>query len=407
MTTTVDLPARYRPDPGREALGSRLRALLTAGVPARCGVYAGLAEPGPGSPNHARVTHTIARHLAGGTAQRLPWFNTSPPPVLRVLTAASWGREDALVVRPEDLPADLATDLWRAVAAMPADDRTTAPAELADLLIRLGFVKEAARVLGLGAGLPERFGTEHARTELATLSRLLPASQELLVLATRAAGDPRHPARQRIAFANFVMVRHGKRGKDSPLVDEAYRAGATALAELPEDDFDRHLARHTFHRAAAYVPFLRGLPEATVEHLDRAREEVLAARPGNEVQELALADHIFPLYETLARTYGIYGRLDDALAAARKLVDLSPWDYRTWFAHGQVLLRLGRWEESVAAHEKVYEIGGHPVGQAAYLVGFARERLGDRAGAADAYRLSQRVDPTAPVVPARLAGLHA
>ena len=407
------MPARYRPDPGRAALAKRLHALLAAQVPARCGVYVGLAEPGPQSANHAMVTHSIARHLVAGDTDCLPWFNTSPPPVLRILTAASWQRADAMVVRPEAMPDDLASDTWCALVEMLAADRPSSNTQMTvtvDLLIRLGFVRLAAELLGVSGetnlkGL--RFSPSTARAELATMSRLMPQSVELVALATNAAEDLRYTPRQRIAFANLAMVRHGKSGKDSPLLDKAFAAGTEAMNTMRQDSFEYWMTRHTFYRAAAYIPFLRGARDDTLRLLGYAKDAVLSARPRTDLEQLSLADHLFPMYETLARTFGIYGLLNEALAATDELVRLSPCDYRTWFARGQVLLRLGRLDDAIATYERVHTGGGHPVGQAAYYAGFAHEALGRTAEAIEAYQLADRIDPTVPAVQERLHGLLA
>jgi hypothetical protein len=106
-------PPEYNPAPGADALKRRLTALLTAGTPAACAVYIGLSEPGQWSARHAEATHAIARHLADGDVDSLPHFNTNPPPILRILAAASRARPDAIGDTMADFPDDLATELWR------------------------------------------------------------------------------------------------------------------------------------------------------------------------------------------------------------------------------------------------------------------------------------------------------
>lgn len=410
-TSVSNIPPRYQPASGREALVNRLEALTLAGVPAACSVYVGLAEPGPRSPNHAVVTHTIARHLAVGDFEALPWFNTSPPPVLRILAAASWQRRDAMVLRPGQLPDDLASDLWWSVVKLlrtPSELPAAGTSALVEVLIRLGFLRTAAEVLGISYQEPLancNLRQATARPELATLSRLAPKSPALITLARTAAEDSRYTPRQRIAFANFVIVRLGKAGKESSVLDDMFSAGTAALDEIPPDSFEYHLTRHTLYRAAAYIPFLRGNQDSTMDLLRTAHEAIFSAEPRNSLEQLSLTDHIFPMFETLAKTYTLYNDLTAATTSALELVRISPWDSRTWFSYGQVLLRSGRFEDAIAAYEKVYEIGGHPVGQAAYYSGFALERLGRKKEALDRYRFAERVDPTVDVVQERIAEL--
>ena len=67
-------PPPYVPEPGPDALARRLRSLLVANVPVACGVYCGLAQPGPLSARHAEATFARARHFAAGTVDELPHF---------------------------------------------------------------------------------------------------------------------------------------------------------------------------------------------------------------------------------------------------------------------------------------------------------------------------------------------
>jgi len=392
------VPPRYEPDPGARALARRLVALAAAGVPARCRVWPGLGDPGPGSSRPARVTHAIARHFADGGAAALPRFTTNPSPLTRVLAAAALGRLDAVGPDMAAFPADLAAPLWwRVLDRVRGLSATADRLVAADLLLRLGYQRHAADALGM-AGF-RGFTPELAVRQLAVLFWSRPDTAEVEALALAGARDPALPPGDRHALALFVVVRNGRRGADTAALREA---ADLARRVEPEDP----LRRQAHLRALAFVPFLRGDARATWELLDRALECQRAARPRTALDRLAWADHAFPLHETIARTHLRTGRPEQAVRATAELVALDPDDARTWAIRGDALLAADRVEEAVAAFDRGVALGGLPAARAAFYRGWALDRLGRRAQAAESYRLSWRIDPTAPAV-ARASGAGA
>ncbi|MBW4717765.1 tetratricopeptide repeat protein [Saccharothrix obliqua] len=383
---------RYAPDPGPRALARRLAALAAAGVPVRCRVWPGLGDPDAHSSRLAEVTHTIARHVADGTTAALPRFNTNPYPATRVLTAVGHGRVDALGPDMAAFPADLASPLWwRVVDRLRADpgDRGV----LADLLLRLGYQRHAAEVLGM-----TRFTGFHpdlAVRQLAVLHWSRPSSAEVEDIALAGARQDDLPAPARHALALFVLVRNGRRGAETPALHEA-----AAIVERTAPD--EPLPRQAHYRALAFVPFLRGDVPGTWDLLDRAAACQHAARPGTPLDRLAWDDYAFPLHETIARTHLRTGHPDRAVAATGELVALSPNDHRTWAIRGDALLAADRPDEAVDAFTSGVALGGLPAARAAFYRGVALARLGRAEEATASYRLSWRIDPTVPAVAAAL-----
>ncbi len=404
----IPMPPAYVPAPGPEALARRLKSLLAAEVPVACGVYVGLAEPAGLSARHAEATYATARHLAHGSVDLLPHFNTNPPPILRILGAASLGRADALGSAMDNFPSDLATDLWRLVAERvrnPLDLQPNERRRASDLMLRLGYVAAAADVLGIRDANPEThaFGADSAVEELAVLTR---RPHDTSVLEQRALGlarDSTRSPRARMIMATYVVVRNGKRGSDTPAMHEAADLALKAMRERESGGFAESLAQQTVYRAVAFVPFLRGDAEATFKLLDQALAQQMSAKAKavSELERLAWIDHAFPLYETIAKTHLRLGDVDKAVAASDHLTSLSPNDQRAWDVRGQALLRAGRLEEALAAYGRAIPLGGLPVARAAYHLGWIHARLGNRNEADSCYRLSWKVDPTVPA----LAGL--
>lgn len=395
-------PPAYLPPAGSKPLAARLRALSTAGVPVACGVYRGLADPGPASAKHAEATHARARHVAGRSVE-LPHFNTNPPPILRVLAVASLNRVDALGDTMAGFPADLAGDLWRRVSELVADPAELEPTERAhasDLMLRLGYPKEAARVLGMDAADPavHEFSRECAIAELTVFVRRRHDPAVLEGRALDLARDRSRSARVRMIAANYVVVRNGRRGTDTPALHEAAELALAASDEWEADPFAENLATQTVHRATAYVPFLRGDVDGTLRALNlaEAHQKAAKAEVTDPLRELAWIDHAFPLYETIAKTHLRLGNADQAVEASARLVELSPNDQRTWAARGQALLAARRLEDAAEAFARAIPLGGLPVARAAYYLAWIHDELGDRERADHYCSLSCRVDPTVP-----------
>lgn len=406
----VPMPPAYVPKPGPQALARRLRALLTAEVPVACGVYVGLAEPGALSARHAEVTYARAHHLVTRSVHLLPHFNTNPPPVLRVVGAVSWGRADALTGTMADFPADLATGLWRQVvelvrypSALSAEERRHG----SDLLLRLGYLDTATDLLGMrGADASTHvFTAASAVEELAVLSRRRYDHTVLEARVLAAARERVYPPAVRLVLGNFVVVRNGRRGTDTPAMHEAADLARDAVAELDGEPFPLHLAMQKFYRATAFVPFLAGDVNETLRLLDQAviHQEAAKSEARSELEQLAWIDHAFPLYETIAKTHIRSGNGDEAVSATDRLVALSPNDERAWDTRGQALLRAGRLEEALNAYGEAVPLGGLPVARATYHLGWIHGRLGNRDEETAYYRTSQKIDPTVPVVADLLA----
>ncbi|MFG1881024.1 tetratricopeptide repeat protein [Micromonospora sp. NPDC049102] len=405
----MELP-KYQAAPGAQALTERLMSLTTASQPAACPVYVGLGAPVTRSTNLALITYGIARHLVDGTAHLVPAFNTFPQPERRILDAASWDRVDATSSDFAAMPVDLASELWWLVDEACRAPCTLTPQErcvASDLMLRLGYPWRAGAILGLlDAGIADHpVNPETARAELAVLLRLHPGAYPLLEeWALRAASDPAVPPETRVRLANYVVVANGKRGADVPALHRAVDLGRRAMTEVTPIGMDSHLTEHTFYRAVAYEPYLRGDMPRAMELLDRAAAALARAEP--ETGPLALLswkDHAFPMYETLARTLLGQGRIGEALKATSTLTAISPYDHRVWEAQAKALVAANDLLGAIRAWEQVLPQGGLPVASAAFYLGWAHRQLGDVGLARDYLALSRSVDPTPAILTEQMA----
>jgi tetratricopeptide (TPR) repeat protein len=371
-----------------------------ANVPVQCPVYVGLADPGPLSPKHAVVTQTSARLFADGVAEEVPRTNTNPSPILRVLAAASRGRPDAMGTDMARFPSDLASPVWRRVAKLTADPGGLSSIECrvaADVLLRLGYVKQASALLGMDgvSAATHRFtDTRVAIKEFAVLYRRLHDPLALEQLALRGAANPALDADTRLSLSTFVIVRNGKLRTETAEMHQAIGLAELVLAELPDNHCASSLAKQSYYRGLAFLPFLRRDEAGTFELLDRASQAQADAVPRGELEELAWIDYAFPLFETLAKTNLLTGHLDRALAATDRLLELSPHDDRAWVARGQALVELGELEEALAAYTHMETLGGLPAAAAAFYQGWIHEQLGNPDLARACHERSQSIDPT-------------
>lgn len=388
-------PPRHRTDPSPRALAIRLRALLTAEVPASCRVYAGLAAPASTAALHARVTHAIASSFVAGESAGVPRFEPPPCAHQRLLSAASWGRVDGLGADMATFPVDLASELWwrvhdRALGPLRAAERRVA----CELMLRLGYPRRAASVIGLCAidARKHTFTPELALAQLAVLCCHLPASVvEPMALTAARSGLPADVRRE---LALFVVFRNAARGTDSTSLLAGAALAVRASAELPRSGFVGALARARLNRALAVVPFVRRDIGEAHRTLGRAVECLTSVTPGAaEIDRLAWADEAYALYGFLARTHLAVGLGERAFGYTDELVALSPGDDRTWVLRGDALVACGRLEEAVEAYGRGVELGGWGAARAAHSRGFVLERLG-LDGAAD-FELARRIDPTA------------
>ncbi|XVV07026.1 hypothetical protein ACQPW3_17250 [Actinosynnema sp. CA-248983] len=281
-------------------------------------------------------------------------------------------------------PRDLASSLWWEVLARTEGDLTSEERSVAaDLLLRLGYQGRAARVVG------ER--PELLVKRLAVRYWSASSSDEVEAMALREARDRSLPTDARHTLALFVLVRNGRRGTPTA----AFREAAVVAEEtLPSEP----LRRQAHYRAMAFVPYLAGDLAGTWSLLGRALECQNAAVAGSWLERLAWDDHAFPLHETIARTHLLTGAADEAVGETEVLVGLSPNDPRTWAIRGDALTAAGRWEEAVEAYGVGVGLGGVTAARAAFGRGWVLRRMGREAEAVEAFRLSRRIDPTAPAV---------
>jgi tetratricopeptide (TPR) repeat protein len=216
-------------------------------------------------------------------------------------------------------------------------------------------------------------------------------------LALRGAADPALPLETRVSLATFVVVLHGKRGVETPIMTEAAHL-AQAGADQLSTSFADNLARQACYRGLAFLPFVRRDRAGTLDVLDQAYRCQMEAIPNTALEKFAWDDYAFPLFETLAKTNTLLGRPQQAVTATDTLIAISPHDHRTWAARGRALLASGKLDEALIAYTQMESLGGLAAASATFHQGWVLQQLGRHGAAAQAYRKSVAIDPTVAVV---------
>ncbi|MFE1316086.1 tetratricopeptide repeat protein [Kitasatospora phosalacinea] len=430
------LPARHTARTGLAAWRARIDGLLTAGTTPSCPVYVDLSDATAASARHARITCELIDRLAEQREPVLPRFNTNLPAGFRWAAAAAAGAPRYLKSEPAKVQDEHRTPRWQRLAEVSAGRPVHAAA--ADAFLRLGFMRDAVAA----AGLPERALREpdrhlDLRHELgperrSVLLRLGADPERVVAAALAAAADRTLPARTRLVLANGVMVARGKAGLRDELFLHAVDLGRRAADELDGRPFETALGRHTYHRAAAFDPYLRGDTDGAVAVLDTAAGHLAEAAAALDddgrtrtdpaptghptghstrhptghltghpdgagaADRLAWGDYRFPLLETTTKTLLFAGHPDRALRTAHLLADHDPGDARAWLTLGLAQVFHGDHPGALVSYARAESVGGHWSAAAAYYEAWVRDRIGDTEGAAAAVRRSLAMDPTSP-----------
>ncbi|KIF02318.1 hypothetical protein PL81_30580 [Streptomyces sp. RSD-27] len=337
-----------------------------------------------------------------------------------MLTAASWGRADAVGAEPDLLPDDLASPLWRRTVEFTARPDGLTPRErgaAGTLMLRLGYAASAVSILTPGAepgtvALPADLPPEALPVLVRALAVVHPRPAQVDAEVLRVATDPRTPPAVRLvlwapALASAVRSSSRVGPQDLPhMISEAERT----LREAEDGPQDRlgpsAVWRIRLSQALCEAALACGRPPAALDHADAAALHLMAARPPSgaaAAETLAWELESLSVLRTQARLHRSSDRLEDALAAASGRVRLDPYNPGVRIAHAGALLRAGRPDDALHAYERAVALGGVTVARAAFGIGWLHEQGGDLGRAREAYALSHRIDPTVPAVAGRLA----
>jgi len=198
--------------------------------------------------------------------------------------------------------------------------------------------------------------------------------------------------------AAIKLLAHGAK-TNAPVEElEVWRSRAERILEMvvaKAEVFTSNLLTSRFYRAAAFVPQYYRDQAEVVRTMDLAERHALAMVPSDDAQNLLFLENLHPVLESRTKEAIWIGDLDLALSRALLVVDLDPYDSRTWLELGQV--RLKRNEPSLAAEAyAMAAIIGPPASAIArHMVGRCIRDLGQTTLSAFLFQSALAVDQRA------------
>ncbi|HEV3319925.1 MAG TPA: hypothetical protein VG053_09415 [Solirubrobacteraceae bacterium] len=239
----------------------------------------------------------------------------------------------------------------------------------------------------------------------ATLSYLYAFAEHMLHLgAPRGAYTPRRiervarraPRGSRAAFAaQSKMLIYSARF--APSADDATAWAQRARESLEGFDYSPNsysglMWWSRFHRAVAYVPYLRGDCEGALRHMSIAETYGRRLLPRTSDEQVLKSENLYTILESTAKTLIDAGRLVEAEAVTLRSMRYNPWDSKTSLELGNIRFRLGKHRLAAEAYEAAACIGPPGTEIAAYLAGEARMYMGERESARHLFLLSLTAD---------------
>lgn len=194
-----------------------------------------------------------------------------------------------------------------------------------------------------------------------------------------------------------VFVHSAKTG--APVQDLVeYRARAerflkAALAEV--DGFTGKLLESRFYRASAFVPQAEGNRAEVIRIMDLAEAHALAIKPANAAQQLLYRENLHPLLESRTKEAMWLGDSDLALARAHRVIELDPYDAKTWLELGQVRLKRQEYAQAAEAYVSAATLGPPASAIGRHMAGLCFRNLGQPLLAAHFFKSAAEIDAAA------------
>jgi tetratricopeptide (TPR) repeat protein len=165
------------------------------------------------------------------------------------------------------------------------------------------------------------------------------------------------------------------------------------LLAYPSDSFASLMWKSRLHRAGAYIPFLEGNFANAIEELEQAFVVGSSIGPATETERIIRDENLYPILHSTANTYVAVGKIEKALELVTRILSLDPWDSMARMAHGELLFRLGRFDEAATSYEWAVSLGPPGTAAAAYLAGEAHRARNRPSRATHMHLQALQADP--------------
>ncbi len=243
--------------------------------------------------------------------------------------------------------------------------------------IELAYWRESARYV---LGLPERVA-DYQSADLSAFEMI--------------ARNP--PVSAEAAFNAAVKIFVHKAKTEAPLAEIGRwaklleQALADAVARL--DAFTATLLTSRYYRATAFLPQRRKDRAAVVQAMDMAEQHARALKPATRAEELRYLENLHPVLESRTKEAIWLGDSTLALARARQVVDLDPYDSKAWVELGEVYMKREEWEPAAEAYVVAAMLGPPASAVGRYMAGVCYREIGKDFLAAFLFKETLEVDP--------------
>lgn len=312
-------------------------------------------------------------------------------PETRLAICRAAGREAFAIAQPSDVPISARNERWSTLVdnvAIWDDLSTTRKVAVVGVLLSLGLYKCAFNLLR-DHNVTSREGSWETRHLEAFVEYILFAGigwfgyqpARFIEVATEA------PIGSRARFTSLVVlgVHAAKYDRDAAASGNWFSKARKALEPLRDRcpiSFSNAIWESRLLRAEAFVPFLRGDLEHSIEILQKSLELSENALPESAARELTRAENSQTIRQTMSKTLCQAGRLEDALSFSRAYVDCDPCDGGGHLELGDILIRLEEYDQAVTHYTIAACLGppGSFIGH--YMAGECLDRMGKETSAA-------------------------
>lgn len=168
---------------------------------------------------------------------------------------------------------------------------------------------------------------------------------------------------------------------------------ALAASEKSTNDFDAGLRRSRFYRALAFLPMRTGRRDDMVRLMEKAECRARELKPVSELQQMLYSENLHPVLESRTKEALWLGDTALAVERAKAVVDLDPYDPKSWIELGHVRMKRGEWVEAAEAHIVAATLGPPAAAIGRHLAGICLRKAGQPNLASFFFKDALEVDP--------------
>lgn len=192
-----------------------------------------------------------------------------------------------------------------------------------------------------------------------------------------------------------VFAHRSKTGATVPELQQyaGWMERTLAAANAEASAFDAGLRTSRYYRALAFLPMRAGDSAGMVHMMDLAEQHARALQPGFEAEQLLFLENLHPVMESRAKEALWLGDTALALTRAQAVVDLDPYDPKSWVELGQLRMKREEWTLAAEAYATAGLLGPPAAAMGRHMAGICLREAGQPALAAFFFKEALEADP--------------